>query len=194
MFAYRYDNNGFFSGRCVCQLDPVKTAKTGISHFLIPANSTLTPVPDHIPENSIPIFDEISGQWSFTDDYRGMKIYRGTEAVEVDLIGPIPDGYSLNPTPEYLEMKRRMEFKVNRASVVSELTVKVNSRTYDANEEAQSRMDRAIRAAQILNSPVIPLWVLADNTVVTDIPVGELEQALAMSIVAMSEVWIDNRG
>lgn len=87
--------------------------------------------------------------------------------------------------------KARKDFIERRSQRVNEITVTVNGKTYDGNEVAQGRMDRAIRAAQILNSPVIPLWVLADNSVVTDIPVSEFEQALALSVVAMSEVWVD---
>ena len=93
------------------------------------------------------------------------------------------------PTPEEAEAKRLEEAKRVRAAKVEAITVEVDGMVFDGNEPAQSRMARAITAAETagLESTV---WVLADNTVATVTKV-QLQQALAKAMLAMGEVWTE---
>ena len=83
-----------------------------------------------------------------------------------------------------------LAFKESRPAIIAAITVEVNGRVFDGDEVAQSRMDRAVRAAQRRESPTVPLWVLSDNTVVTDLPVDDLEEALTLAVEAMGAAWV----
>lgn len=84
----------------------------------------------------------------------------------------------------------RAQFKQSRAILVDAITVEVNGNLFDGNEVAQARMLSAIAAAQNLGSASVPLWVLADNQPVYDLPVEDLKQAHALAVVAMASVWL----
>lgn len=116
---------------------------------------------------------------------------------------PLPAGHQLDhstlppsvvPIPPKTEAELAAEadaaFKAERADKVAALTVEVNGRTYDADETAQRRMKGAADAARFLQSDTIPLWVLADNTVVHDLPVADLEAAHSQAFQAMAALWV----
>lgn len=90
-------------------------------------------------------------------------------------------------TPEEQEAQELAIAKRERAAKVAAITVEVDGMVFDGDEQAQSRMARAITAAETagLESTV---WVLADNTVATVMKV-QLQQALAKAMIAMSELW-----
>lgn len=90
-------------------------------------------------------------------------------------------------TPEEQEAQDLAIAKRERAIKVAAIKVEVDGMTFDGDESAQSRMARAITAAETagLESTV---WVLADNTVATVTKV-QLQQALAKAMVAMGELW-----
>lgn len=90
-------------------------------------------------------------------------------------------------TPEEQEAQNLAIAKRERAAKVAAITVEVDGMVFDGDEQAQSRMARAITAAETagLESTV---WVLADNTVATVTKV-QLQQALAKAMIAMSELW-----
>lgn len=90
------------------------------------------------------------------------------------------------------EATARELFKQQRAIAVSNITVTHNGNTYDGDEDSQTRMGNSIAAAIKLNSTTIPFWVMADNTVVEDLPLDDLEMARALSVVAMANLWLDN--
>lgn len=77
--------------------------------------------------------------------------------------------------------------KRERAIKVAAIKVEVDGMTFDGDESAQSRMARAITAAETagLESSV---WVLADNTVAT-VTKAQLQQALSKAMLAMAELW-----
>ena len=85
-------------------------------------------------------------------------------------------------TPEEQEAQNLAIAKRERAAKVAAIKVEV-----DGDESAQSRMARAITAAETagLESTV---WVLADNTVAT-VTKAQLQQALSKSMLAMAELW-----
>lgn len=90
-------------------------------------------------------------------------------------------------TPEEQEAQELVIAKRERAAKVAAITVEVDGMVFDGDEQAQSRMARAITAAETagLESTV---WVLADNTVATVTKV-QLQQALAKAMIAMGELW-----
>ena len=92
-------------------------------------------------------------------------------------------------TPEEQEAQNLAIAKRERAAKVAAITVEVDGMVFDGDEQAQSRMARAIIAAETagLESTV---WVLADNTVATVTKV-QLQQALAKAMIAMSELWTE---
>lgn len=100
-------------------------------------------------------------------------------------IVPVPP-----PTAEQLAAEADDAFKLARDAQVRALTVSVNGRTFDANETAQRRMKGAVDAARLLGSETVPLWKLADNTVVRDVPIDDLEMAHALAFIKMSELWV----
>lgn len=93
------------------------------------------------------------------------------------------------PTPEEAEAKRLEEAKRVRAAKVEAITVEVDGMVFDGNEPAQSRMTRAIAAAETAGMAET-VWVLANNTVATVTKV-QLQQALAKAMLAMGEVWTE---
>lgn len=90
-------------------------------------------------------------------------------------------------TPEEQEAQELAIAKRERAAKVAAIKVEVDGMTFDGDEQAQSRMARAITAAETagLESTV---WVLADNTVAT-VTKAQLQQALSKSMLAMAELW-----
>ena len=92
-------------------------------------------------------------------------------------------------TPEEKEAQDLAIAKRERAAKVAALKVEVDGMTFDGDEAAQSRMARAITAAETagLESTV---WVLADNTVQTVTKV-QLQQALSKAMLAMSKLWTE---
>lgn len=90
-------------------------------------------------------------------------------------------------TPEEQEAQDLAIAKRERAAKVAAITVEVDGMVFDGDEQAQSRMARAITAAETagLESTV---WVLADNTVATVTKV-QLQQALAKAMLTMAELW-----
>lgn len=90
-------------------------------------------------------------------------------------------------TPEEQEAQDLTIAKRERAAKVAAITVEVDGMVFDGDEQAQSRMTRAIAAAETagLESTV---WVLADNMVAT-VTKAQLQQALAKAMIAMSELW-----
>lgn len=92
-------------------------------------------------------------------------------------------------TPEEKEAQDLAIAKRERAAKVAALKVTVDGMVFDGDEVAQSRMARAITAAETagLESTV---WVLADNTVKT-VTKAQLQQALSKAMVAMGELWTE---
>lgn len=78
--------------------------------------------------------------------------------------------------------------KSDRQKVVDAITVTISTgKVFDGNEEAQSRMSRAIQTAEIAGIESTT-WVLANN-VPTVVTLPELKEALVLSMQAMGAVW-----
>lgn len=93
------------------------------------------------------------------------------------------------PTPEEIEAARLAEAKRLRAAKVAAITVEVDGMVFDGDETAQSRMARAITAAETSGLDKTT-WVLADNTV-SEVTKAQLQQALSKAMIAMGEVWTE---
>lgn len=91
------------------------------------------------------------------------------------------------PTPPTTEQILAAK-KAERQAIVDAIVVTVSTgKIFDGNEEAQSRMSRAIQTAEIANIPSTT-WVLANN-VPTVVTLAELKDALVLSMQAMGAVW-----
>lgn len=90
------------------------------------------------------------------------------------------------PTPEEILAEKKRQ----RQAIVDAITVTVYSgKVFDGNEDAQSRMSRAIMSAEIADTPSTT-WVLANN-VPTVVTLAELKEALVLSMQTMGAVWAD---
>ena len=91
----------------------------------------------------------------------------------------------LAPTAEQL----RDAWKAQRAAAVAAITVTTSTgKTFDGDEDSQTRMARAIVAMPAAGVEVMP-WTLADNTV-AQVTVAELAEALALAGAAQSALWV----
>lgn len=87
-------------------------------------------------------------------------------------------------TPEEILAEKKRQ----RQAIVDAITVTTSTgKVFDGNEDAQSRMSRAIQAAQIASIPSTT-WVLANN-VPTVVTLTELQEALVLSMQSMGAVW-----
>lgn len=76
--------------------------------------------------------------------------------------------------------------KAERAQAVAGIKVTTTAgNTFDGDEDAQSRMARAVL---VLGESESVSWVLADNTV-TLVGKAELQEALRLAGEAMSAIW-----
>lgn len=89
--------------------------------------------------------------------------------------------------PEEQEAQNLAIAKRLRAAKVAAITVEVDGMVFDGDEMAQSRMARAITAAETSGLDKTT-WVLADNTV-SEVTKAQLQQALTKAMLAMSELW-----
>lgn len=93
----------------------------------------------------------------------------------------------VQPTEEELAAQELAQAKLARAQQVRNIKVEVDGMTFDGDETSQSRMARAIVAAEAAGKDSTT-WVLADNTVAT-VTKAQLQMALAKAMLAMEEVW-----
>lgn len=91
------------------------------------------------------------------------------------------------PTEEEKAAAKLEEAKRIRAAQVAAIVVEVDGMSFNGDEDSQSRMTRAIIAADTagLDSTV---WVLANDTVAT-VTKEQLKQALAKSMLEMGSLW-----
>lgn len=195
---FNYDSaTGEFTGKSKADSSPLEP---GI--YLIPANATEIPVPE-TGEHEAAVFRD--GAWSVQPDWRGCVLYSTTDGspVTVSEIGPRPGGTTEMPRPSEQHVLEGGEWKVDEAlkraailaakkaerqAIVDAIVVTVLSgKVFDGNEEAQSRMSRAIQIAEIAGI-TSTTWVLANN-VPTVVTLPELKEALVLSMQAMGAVW-----
>ena len=89
---------------------------------------------------------------------------------------------------EFEELMDTAAAKIARDAAVAKIKVTVNGKVVDGDEVSQSRLTRAITAAEA-QGIATQSWKLADNTWV-DVTVVELKQALAAAFQAQSALWV----
>ena len=135
-----------------------------------------------LPLSAVPFFDPKSPPQENTygvPDYVQVGWAKQPDGSFAPYVAPIP-------TPEQILAEKKRQ----RQAIVDTITVETSTgKIFDGNEEAQSRMSRAIQAAQIASIPSTT-WVLANN-VPTVVTLAELQEALVLSIQAMGAVWAE---
>lgn len=85
-------------------------------------------------------------------------------------------------------IRNRYSAKAERAAAVAAITVTVTSgKTFDGDEDSQTRMARAIIGMQAANVTAIT-WTLADNTSV-EVTLTDLTEALILSGQQQAALW-----
>ena len=154
------DAMGYFVGSVIADKSPLED---GV--FLIPGGSVDFP-PISVPEG-------FKAKWNGS----GFDM----EAIPDDQTEP-------EKTEEELANEVLTTKKAMRQEIVDSIVVTVSSgKVFDGNEEAQSRMSRAIQTAEI-DGIESTTWVLANN-VPTVVTLPELKEALVLSMQAMGAVW-----
>lgn len=82
------------------------------------------------------------------------------------------------------------DWKLRRQSAVNEIVVVVDGMVFDGDEDSQSRMARAVAAADSLQETTE--WTLADNTVVT-VTVQQLKTACRLAGEEQTRIWNEGR-
>lgn len=88
---------------------------------------------------------------------------------------------------EFEESMDAAAAKKARDAAVAKIKVTVNGKTFDGDETSQSRLARAIAAAETQGID-LQQWKLADNTW-AEVTTVELRQALAMASQTQGELW-----
>lgn len=121
----------------------------------------------------------------FTESSSGYRLAQDPDSLALH-VEKIPE-----PTPEEQAAQELAEAKSERATAVSKLVVTVDSMTFDADEESQSRMSRTIAAAVALGADLATekrTWVLADNSI-AEPTVKQLAEALRLAGDAQTKLW-----
>lgn len=84
-------------------------------------------------------------------------------------------------------VRLREEAKQARQAAVAAITVMVNGKVFDGDEDSQTRMARAILGMQAAGATTIS-WTLTDNTV-TQATLLELTEALVLAGQKQAELW-----
>lgn len=93
----------------------------------------------------------------------------------------------LKPSQEALAELEKSHLKASRQKEVDELIVTISTgKTFDGDERSQDRMSRTINA---LNPGEVTTWVLSNNTP-TQVTREELQEALRLSGIAQTNIWI----
>ena len=129
---YLYDNNNEYIGESITMLDPEETRLQGKEVWLMPPNSTT--LKPELKKGYAPVWN--SETWDYVEDHRGKKGYVGKTVVEIQKLGPLPDGF----TTEKPEMTSEELKEQHRQEILSNLT-KI--------DQLSSRSLRAVLAAQL---------------------------------------------
>ena len=78
-------------------------------------------------------------------------------------------------------------WKSSRATAVQSITVEVDGMVFDGDETSQTRMARAVTAAD--NDTDTTIWVLANNDPAT-VTAAQLKQALRLAGDAQTALWL----
>ena len=88
---------------------------------------------------------------------------------------------------ENIALLELLDFKRNRATIVENIIVSVNGKSFNGDEVSQNRIARAIVAMQATNATE-QRWTLADNRNVV-VTLAELIEVLSIAGQAQTKVW-----
>lgn len=92
------------------------------------------------------------------------------------------------PAPAQSQEQAAEDWKQERTRLVAEITVQIDGKVFDGDEESQARMARAVTVLQLQPKGSEVPWTLADNTV-TSVTLPVLAAALTESMKRMAELW-----
>ena len=111
----------------------------------------------------------------------------GEEIIETyEIPDPTPEEIAAAELAETLRLRDLA--KQRRQAAVDAITVTVNGKVFDGDENSQTRMSRAIIGMQAAGVETIT-WTLADNTT-TSATLLELTEALVLAGQRQSELWV----
>lgn len=122
-----------------------------------------------------------------TAEVRNLDSMPGLTLVDAAIGGQIGDKIVDGVVMPQVVVRTREQLKADRAEAVASIIVAVGDKTFDGDEDSQSRMARAILIAQATGLQQTS-WTLADNRVVL-VTLPELTQALALAGQRQAELW-----
>lgn len=95
-------------------------------------------------------------------------------------------GYAPEKPQEIIDAEALAKAKAKRAAAVAAITVEVDGMVFDGDEDAQTRMARAVTMAESMDEQTE--WVLHDNTVAI-VTAAQLKQACRLAGKAQTALW-----
>ncbi len=186
--VYSYDPETFeYQGETTAQINPMDTEE-----FLMPAH-TVEDQPPAAEENQIAIYE---GQWKIKPDFRTQTIWQDYEtSKEVDEIGDIPEGWSLDRPEKPLQILKdeavlqlkSLKSTVNNGGVTGDIALSSGSNhKADISLDSISNIQGLIMAYQagLLTSPTN--YTFADNQTISI--TAEDCMAIGAAIIAIKDV------
>ena len=132
---------------------------------------------------------EYKYEWQVREAIKQDRIAFGAEPEEgkAEFWKTLGVTYTEEPDPEPTKEELLAQAKYERAKAVAAIKVTVDNMVFDGDETSQSRMARALTAAEAAKQDST-VWVLADNAVAT-VTKAQLAQALARSMEEMAKLW-----
>lgn len=145
------------------------------------------------PQHIIPAVDTDVQVRCHSYSDRQMQMFRDHAAIAgtpltdyEDLIALVES--NIQPIPPPSAEQLRANAKAARTTAVAAITVTTSTgKTFDGDENSQTRMARAIIGLQAASVPTI-IWTLADNTIVA-VTLAELTEALILSGQQQAALW-----
>ena len=111
MILYRYDDD---TKEYICSfeayIDPLESAKQNKPIYVIPPCTTLVE-PMEARVGYVAVFN--GEKWEEKEDHRGLMVWRGSELVMIEDLGPIPDDCSLERRYSLKELKEAKLLEIN---------------------------------------------------------------------------------
>jgi hypothetical protein len=185
MIAYQTDPNGFYLYETPCQIDPLASDAAGRTVWLLPRGAVSIAPPEVKPYTARRWFND---EWIYVSDYRGCFVYQLDDRMLIETIGDIPEGWSLTVSEEWLLKEENERKKLWRENNIQQLTVTVDGYMFDANRESINAMLSAIESSLFLKQESIPVWIMADNEVIRNLPLVVLRKAHALAVNKIHEL------
>ncbi|MCF0115093.1 MAG: hypothetical protein HUJ56_07040, partial [Erysipelotrichaceae bacterium] len=188
--VYYFDEDKLFTYQTNADLDPLETQLAGHEVYLLPAQGTFVPVPEHT-EKQIPKWT--GTEWELIEDHRGEYYYpKGSNyessPIEMKEIGVFPEGSTLERPEMTEEEKKEYNSFLKRSkklTAIKDIIVTVDGMQFQADESSQTRISRAI---SVMSDTDTIDWILADNSVVS-VTKAQLMQVLKLAVLEQTILW-----